>query len=88
MIVDSGVEALEDDGDDTLGTIEATRHVSFALFKPLQNYASICAGIPRLALSVRRQDATLGVEDPFRKTRTEHSVSKSPRHVNASLTGG
>ena len=88
MIVDSGVEALEDDGDDTLGTIEATRHVSFALFKPLQNYAPVCAGIPRLALSVGRQDATLSVEDPFRKARTEHSASKSPRHLDTSLTGG
>ena len=88
MIADSGVKALENDGDDTLSTTEVMRHVSFTVFKPLQNYAFICTGIPRLALSIRRQDATLGVEDPFRKTRTEHSVSKSPRHVNASLTGG
>ena len=86
--MDSGIEALEDDGDDTLGMIEAMRHISFTLFKPLQNYASVCASIPRLALSNGRQDATLSVEDPFHKTRTEHSASKSPRHLDTSLTSG
>lgn len=65
-IADSSIERLEDHGDYTFSTTEAAK-CQTCRTAPRAKHSPICTDVPWLALAIRGQDTSLGVEDPLSK---------------------